>query len=85
MKKVTINVKTPWEAIRPYIANEELRAEYMEESEFFRNMDLEDDVSIMDFLDNDAEGVRRLEQHECIFFKLPLADWYIDLEDYIDN
>jgi hypothetical protein len=79
MKEITIKVMTPWEAIRGYMATEENRKEWAEASEFFRNIDLDDDITIMDFLDNDAEDTRRLNEEECELLRLNHADgWYID-------
>lgn len=82
MKEFKITVMTPWEAIRPYIANKETREEYEEESELFREMNLVDDESIMLFLDNDAVDVRRLDEKECELFGLTYCEgWYINTWD----
>ena len=78
MKK-TIEIMTTWEAVRKFIADEELRAEYMEECESFRSMDLKDDMSIQYFLDNDAMDVRRLNEVECELLCLEWHEgWYIN-------
>ena len=79
MKKITIEVMTPWEAVRPFIANKELSEEYTKESELFRNMDLSDDASIMEFLDNDACDIRRLNDAQCELLELNFSDgWYVE-------
>ena len=79
MKKITIEVMTPWEVVRPFIANKELSEEYTKESELFRNMDLSDDASIMEFLDNDAYDIRRLNHAQCELLGLEFNDgWYVE-------
>lgn len=83
MKKI-IEVLTPWEAIRVFIATEELRKMYAEESELFRNMDLSDDNSIMEFLDGESTDFCRLNSAECELLGLDYnSGWYI--EDYNRN
>lgn len=78
MKK-TVEIMNPWEAVRAFVADKELREEYTKDSALFRNMDLSDDDSIMAFLDNDAGDIRRLGEEECELLGLEYdCGWYID-------
>jgi hypothetical protein len=78
MKYITVEVMTAEEAVRLFTENEELKEEYMAESELFRNMDENDINSILDFLNNDAADVRALDSAECEFLGLEYdGTWYI--------
>jgi hypothetical protein len=80
--KVTVKALTPWEAIRPFIADEELKREYMESSKLFRTMDLSDDESIIAFLDTDAIDIEHLSYQECRLLGLDEEkEWYISTFD----
>jgi hypothetical protein len=79
MKRITIEVMDLWEAVQPFITDEELIAEYTKESKLYRDMKLDDELSIMDFLDYDAIDIRRLNEKECELLGLEHAyGWYIN-------
>ena len=73
MKK-TVEILTTWEAIRPFLT-EEMKEEYSD-CESYRNINIEDDMSIQDFLDTDAQDTERLSQEMCEFFNLNYSVGY---------
>lgn len=72
MKK-TIEYMTTWEAVRMFITDEELKKEY---TDCLLNVDLTDDFSIQNFLDNDTVDIQRLTIEQCELLNLEWEDGY---------
>lgn len=77
--KFTVEIMTTWEAIRPFITDEELKKEWSDERAY-KDIDLSDDATIQFFLDETvsrkSEGIRRMTEEECKFFNLNWQDGY---------
>ena len=63
MKKITLTVMDIEEAFMRYKGNKHLREEY-KDIESFKNAQIDDINSMMDFLNNDAEDIRMLTENE---------------------
>lgn len=74
MKKI-VNIMTTLEAIKDFIEDKDLVKEYRD-IESYKNMDLSDEISVQNFLDNDAGDIERLTREQCEFFNLEYEEGY---------
>ena len=62
--KFTVEIMTTWEAIRPFITDEELKKEWQNEKAY-QNIDFSDDTTIQFFLDEfvKSDAIMEIEQN----------------------
>lgn len=76
MKKI-VTIMDAIEAVKPFLADKSLRSDYRND-EYYRRINLDDIETVMDFLDNEAVDIKRLDEKMCEFFELDWEDgWYI--------
>ena len=85
-------IMTYTEAIKLFTEDKFVNKIYLRESELYRQVDLDDKYSIIDFLDNEASDIHRLTEDECRVLGLRYATgYYINewdtgyLEDLIEK
>lgn len=76
MKK-TITIMGAIEAVKPFLTDKSLQSDYHNDY-YYRRINLDDIETVMNFLDNEAVDIKRLDEKMCEFFELDWEDgWYI--------
>lgn len=76
-----VHIMTTWEAIRSFLTKEKKMLYEYNKTESYLNINLQNDISIQNFLDNDGRNyVKRLSRDVCDFFGLEYEDgYYVDI------
>lgn len=76
MKK-TVTIMSVIEAVKPFLTDESLKSDYRTDY-YYRRINLDDIETVMNFLDNEAVDIKRLDEKMCEFLGLDWTDgWYI--------